>query len=326
MSVLGSVTQRLGILGANWAERRQGRDRSEGFQLQRRRIYILPTRYGAIFAVVLFAMLLGSINYGANLAYALTFLLTGLVLVILHHCHNNLLRLELRFAGAEPVFANQSAEFRIAIHNPAGVVRQEIEVAPPDSSAPPVDIEPQQTQIVGIRFAAGKRGWLRIGRFRVTTAFPASLFRAWTWVHMDAHCLVYPSPAPSGRPLPDIAAGSSRRASFEREDADFYGLRNASESDSPNRIAWKAYARNDQLLTKQFAGAEHQPCMLDWDAVPSSDVEFKLSQLTRWCLDAAAQSRAFALRIPGRVIPLGSGSKHMHECLCALALFEAAAT
>ena len=35
---------------------------------------------------------------------------------------------------------------------------------------------------------------------------------------------------------------------LERDDADFHGLREAQMSDSPNRIAWKAYARNDELL------------------------------------------------------------------------------
>ena len=49
---------------------------------------------------MVFAMLLGSLNYGASLAFALTFLLAGLALVVMHHCHNNLLGTQLRFLGA----------------------------------------------------------------------------------------------------------------------------------------------------------------------------------------------------------------------------------
>ena len=37
-----------------------------------RRIYILPTRYGLIFATLLFLMLLGSVNYANNPAHLLT--------------------------------------------------------------------------------------------------------------------------------------------------------------------------------------------------------------------------------------------------------------
>ena len=105
---------------ANWARRRQGPD-PLGFTLRRRRIYILPTRFGAIFGALVFAMLLGSLNYGASLGFVLTFLLGSLALVAMHHCHNNLLGTHVQFAGARPVFAGERAEFRIAIGNEADV-------------------------------------------------------------------------------------------------------------------------------------------------------------------------------------------------------------
>ena len=76
--------------------------------LKRRRIYILPTRFGVVFAAMVFAMLLGSLNYGASLGFALTFLLTGLGLVVMHHCHNNLLGTTIKFLGAAPVFAGRA--------------------------------------------------------------------------------------------------------------------------------------------------------------------------------------------------------------------------
>ena len=76
--------------GAAWARRRQGAD-AQAVLLRRRRIYILPTRFGVLFAAMVFAMLLGSLNYGASLGFTLTFLLTGLGLVMMHHSHNNLL-------------------------------------------------------------------------------------------------------------------------------------------------------------------------------------------------------------------------------------------
>jgi uncharacterized protein (DUF58 family) len=317
-----ALASRIEGIGARWAQRRQGKDLSSGFVLERRRIYILPTRYGAIFAVVLFAMLLGSINYSANLAYAMTFLLVGLLLVILNHCHNNLLRLKLRFAGAEPVFAGDTALFRIAISNESTVTRHEIEVALPRSSNLPVTLPANGSDFVRLRVPTRQRGWLSLNRFNVATHYPTSLFRAWTWVYMDARCLVYPQPAGRGVPLPSSDGGRQRRGMLERDDADFHGLREAQVSDSPNRIAWKAYARNGELLTKQFRGSEGNPCMLDWDATPGANAEARISQLTRWCLDAHDQARSFGLRIPGTHIALGRGERHLHACLKALALLE----
>lgn len=317
-----TLASRIESVGARWAQRRQGTDRSSGFTLERRRIYILPTRYGAIFSVVLFAMLLGSINYAANLAYAMTFLLAGLVLVILNHCHNNLLRLRLRFAGAEPVFAGDTALFRIAVTNDSNVTRHEIEVTLPQSSNLPVTLEAHSSEFVRLRVPTQHRGWLTLGRFNVATHYPTALFRAWAWVHMDARCLVYPQPANRSVPLPSSEGGRQRRGMLERDDADFHGLREAQFSDSPNRIAWKAYARNDELLVKQFRGAEGEPCMLEWDNTPGTDVDARIAQLTRWCLDAHAQSRNFGLKVPGTQIALGRGERHLHSCLKALALLE----
>jgi uncharacterized protein (DUF58 family) len=322
--VLASLANRIEGFGARWARRRQGTDPNAGLTLHRRRIYILPTGYGLIFAVVLLAMLLGSINYAANLAYAMTFLLAGLFLVILNHCHNNLLRLRLRFAGADPVFAGETALFRIAVGNESSVVRHEIEISTPESSSLPVTLEPHAFEFTRLRIATKRRGWLELSRFSVATHYPTSLFRAWAWIHMDAACLVYPQPARQSLPLPSAEGGRQRRGMVERDDADFHGLRAAQMTDSPNRIAWKAYARNDELLVKQFRGSEGDPCMLEWDKVPLADFEERIAMLTRWCLDAHGQSRSFGLVVPGAQIPLGRGKRHLHKCLKVLALLEPA--
>src|SRR5690606_19825545 len=109
-----------------WVRKRQGDD-TANVTLGRRRIYILPTRFGLVFGLMAFAMLLGSLNYAASLGFTLTFLLAGLGLVVMHHCHNNLLGMRVRFLGAAPVFAGERAEFRIALGN--------------DSSAPRYDVE-----------------------------------------------------------------------------------------------------------------------------------------------------------------------------------------
>jgi uncharacterized protein (DUF58 family) len=139
---------------------------------------------------------------------------------------------------------------------------------------------------------------------------------------METRCLVYPRPADSTRPLPDgVTGGVSGRP--RTGDDDFAGLRAATPGDSLQRIAWKAYARTDLLLLKEFASGTDAPCMLDWDLLPDLGTEPRLEQLTRWCLDADAAGRSLALRLPTGEIPLGVGPKHLASCLEALALFEA---
>ncbi|MEE8234535.1 MAG: hypothetical protein V3R41_07625, partial [Gammaproteobacteria bacterium] len=59
------------------------RTAAENGKTKRQRVYIMPTRHGAVFGLMLFAMALGAINYNNSMAYILTFLLSSLSLVTL---------------------------------------------------------------------------------------------------------------------------------------------------------------------------------------------------------------------------------------------------
>lgn len=319
--MFAAQSERLRYWAADWARRRQGYD-AHAVTLKRRRIYILPTRSGLVFGSTVFAMLLGSLNYGASLGFALTFLLAGLGLVAMQHCHNNLLALKVRFAGADPVFAGEEAIFKICLHNDASAPRFDLAASCGDTHDGPVDIPVDASTQLHLNLPAHERGWLQLSQFSVSTLHPGNLFRAWTWVHMDARCLVYPRPAPSGRPYPAGFDAHGTRSTNNSQEDDFVGLRKASPGDPPRRLAWKAFARSDQLLAKQFAGGAEQPALLQWDALRDLDDEAKLSQLARWCLDAANAHLSFGLVLPDQTIALGSGDRHLHDCLQALALWE----
>lgn len=322
-AMFSARAEKLRYWAADWARRRQGDD-AHTVTLKRRRVYILPTGPGIVFSLTLFAMLLGSLNYGASLGFALTFLLTGLGIVTMLHCHNNLLRISVSFAGADPVFAGDEAKFRIGLRNGSLIPRFDILVECGPSDDGPVDLAPAATATLQLNMPTQRRGWINLSRFSVSTRHPGNLFRAWTWVHMDARCLVYPAPAPPGRALPAGSDLEGTRSALNQEEDDFAGLRDASAGDPPRRIAWKAFARTDQLMVKQFAGGSEHPHLFDWNQLPDLDTEDRLSQLTRWCLDAADARASFGLILPDHTIPLGSGDRHLHECLQALALFGGA--
>ena len=88
MNVIGAVRQAAGSGGrpwrtfADWLFNRRGREPAP-IRLTQRRIFLLPTRHGLFFALVLLVMLGGSINYALSLGFVLTFLL-GPVGFLLH--------------------------------------------------------------------------------------------------------------------------------------------------------------------------------------------------------------------------------------------------
>ena len=81
--------------------------------LVHRRVYIVPTRLGWLFAATLGILLIGSINYALALGFALTFFLAGMGFAAMVHTARNLARMGVSTGRAEPVFAGESAQFRL---------------------------------------------------------------------------------------------------------------------------------------------------------------------------------------------------------------------
>jgi uncharacterized protein (DUF58 family) len=299
--------------------RRQGPDGGR-VTLHRRRIYILPTRLGLVFAAMLLGMLLGSLNYANNLGLALTFVLASLGLVAMHACHRNLQGLAIAGAGTEPPYAGQAAGFRFGLSNPSLAPRIDIEAGVRGAQARIVTVPAEETARLTVELPTRRRGRLRLVRLEVATRYPFGLFRAWSVLHPDLDCLVYPAPA--GRaPAPPAAPGPSGHQDAARGEDDFAGLKDYHPGDPPRRIAWKAHARGGELLVKEFAGAAAPARVFDLESVPGQDLEDRLGILARWIDDAHVRGEAFGLRLPAIEIPVGAGEAQRRRCLAALADF-----
>jgi len=306
-----------------WAKARQGTDQSVTV-LQSRRIYILPTGVGLVFGLMTFTMLLGSMNYNNNLSFVLTFLLVGIGFVAMHQCQRNLVGLEVAFAGVDPVFAGQVAEFRIAITNHSKNRRPHLQVYVGNTVSHIEDLEAGESRICNVEMPAERRGRISLDRFAIRTLFPFELFRAWAWLHMDLSGSVYPQPAAGAPEPPPTQTAHGHRQHDARGEEDFAGLRKFHVGDSPRHVAWKAYARTGDLLSKQFSGSDTSSQWFDFDQVPANDIEQRLSVLTRWIVDADRTQRDYGLRLPGEEFSPAHGDTHRHRCLEALAFFEEA--
>jgi len=304
-----------------WIRRRQGIDR-DPVRLERQRIYILPTPLGIAYAAMLFAMLLGGMNYGNNLGLALAFLLVSLGLVVMHHCHGTLAGLGLRLAATESGFVGGEVRFRINFENTAIAPRPRIELSVGREPARVVDVPSGGTATAELSMPATRRGRVTIERFVVATRHPLGLFRAWAVVHGEYSAIAWPAPAERGRVPPGVETDTGGAQEHAQGDHDFAGLRPFQAGDSLRRIAWKAYARGQGLHTKQYAGTDVVSHVFDWDSLPALGTEARLAQICRWVLDAHERGEAFGLRLPGVALEPNVGTAHRERCLDALALLQ----
>ncbi|BCB26316.1 hypothetical protein SKTS_12020 [Sulfurimicrobium lacus] len=289
--------------------------------LTQRRLYILPTRHGLIFALMLLVMLLGSINYANSMGFVLTFLLGSLAVVSILHTYRNLAQLTISAGKSAPVFVGQEARFHLSASNTGNIPRYAIGLRAGKDVAGFTDVAPNHAAALAFGLPAQRRGLLRAPSFNLFSTFPLGLFRTWTHLDLDINCLVYPRPAAEALPLPAFQAQTGQGSRHGAGQEDFSGLRTYRNGDSLRHVAWKAVAREQGMLTKQFDGATQQELWLDWDLLPGMDVETRLSRLTRWVLDADTAAQRYGLRLPGRVLSPASGAEHRRQCLETLALF-----
>lgn len=291
--------------------------------LVHRRVYIVPTQLGWLFALTLTILLLGSINYALSLGFALTFLLAGMGLAGMVHTARNLARMAVSVGRAEPVFAGEAAQFRIYLDARGAFDRPAILARHVQSrSQMVVDVPAGGLAEVVLAVPAARRGWLPLGRVMLETRFPLGIFRSWSYVEPDARCLVYPRPERSALPSPSAESAQGALRSPTPGNDDYSGMRAYQLSDSPRHVAWKAVARTDHMLTKQFTGEAAAELWLDWAWLAHLDVEQRLSRLAGWVLEAERSGVQYGLRLPGVEIGPGRGEAHRAACLQALALFE----
>jgi len=287
--------------------------------LVQRRIFILPTKQGYLFGLVLLVLLLASINYALSLGFVLTFLLAAMGAVAMLHTWRNLAHLRLRPGRCDPVFAGDTAQFRVVLESPS---RERYAVAIRRREGEPafVDVRATEHAVATLPVPAPRRGRLRCGRLEIFTRYPVGLFHAWSYFDFGLAAIVYPRPSPeAGLPPQQTLAGNDEGIPVPG-DEDFAFLRPYHAGDSPRLIAWKALARGDDLLTKEFQATASAELWLDWIDARAPDPEARLSVLAHWVMETERLGQSYGLRLPGVSIPPGRGETHRARCLEALAL------
>jgi uncharacterized protein (DUF58 family) len=312
-----------------WLFRLRDAEPGEVF-LNQRRIFIVPTKPGLGFGLMLVVLFIGSINYNLSLGFALTFLIAGCAVIDMHLTYRNLAHLYLAAGRASTVFAGEEAQFELQMINRSKHDRYAIWLGFIGEGLPGLpqaaDVASGSTCRIVLNSPAQQRGWLAAPRVRLQTRFPLGLLRAWSYWQPDVKVLVYPQPEQNAPPLPLMGEVSDDGKGSAGQD-DFAGIRAYRAGDSMKRLAWRQIAKLDietgsVLVSKYFEGGAAAELQLDFAKLPRRmDVEMRLSRMTRWVLEAETRGQPYAFRIGDIAFPAGIGAAHQEACLRALALY-----
>lgn len=288
--------------------------------------------------LILLIWLLGT-NYQNNLILALAYWQMGLFVVVILATYHNLAGLNIRFVGARSGFVGEALPFMVAVDTTnrqgsdrlilgwQGCSSQLVTVSshhrgPLKKSHTPSRLDPSDAPEIFTLYAhPRRRGLFRPGRLLLASVYPMGLVRCWSWLPLEAQTLVYPAPIACALPAEAGGGDSQEGEKWVAGGDEFSGLQTYQEGHSPKRIAWKQYAREQGLFSKSFTQVANEQLWLEFESFHRGDTELTLSNLCYWVLQLHRMQRPFGLRLPGLVIPIGSGEEHQLAALQALANF-----
>ena len=318
MASTRDAVERFGDRMAALALMRPKKPESLPVKITRNRIYVLPTGFGLFLGAMLVTMLVGGLNYNNNPALLLVFLLAGVGHNSLVHAHLILSGIRLKAMHADPVFAGQLLKVKLRFDADGARARPGLQLLRGDSRTD-FELGANEEREVILDILTEQRGWLETGRLRLSTLRPLGLARAWSWLRPDARLLVYPALELHAPPLPEaLGDGDSPRTRAHGEQP--HHLREYRSGDMPRQIAWKASARADRLLVREYESAVAREITLDWAATHPLPFEDRISRLARWVVEAERSGSHYAMSLPALRVPAGRGAEHRHLCLRTLAL------
>jgi uncharacterized protein (DUF58 family) len=290
--------------------------KSSRFREKHQKTYIIPTAYGVAFGFI--CLLLLGIGFASanNAVYFLCFFMVALGSQSLILTNRNVEKLKILQIGIEDFFADEVGAIRILVHNSTQEDMQSVLFeATPSESLLLEKLKAGERREVLVPFKMPTQGIHPVPGIRISSEFPYYFSRSWKKFYHEQKAYVYPARRGSSQ---FATSAHTLRLQESQSLDDFKGHREYQKSDSPRSIDWRVSARVQKIMTKEFDPQGSRKLTLRWEDCPQASADEKKSQLSLWVDLAEKNSMEYALDLPSRQLPYGSGSQHKTECLRAL--------
>lgn len=312
-------------LWSNWLARRTPRVQRHTFT--QRNVYILPSKGGWVYAVVVLILLLAAINEQLNLAYALAFLLGGVGLSSMSLTHGNLRGLSLSLGATRSVHAGDTLHVPITLDATSlsrgsyGLLMQQ---------SMPCEVEAGQQATFELPVATFQRGWMDMPRWSIETTYPFGLFRAWGYWRAAPPILVWPAVELQAPDMPGMPDDQGPNMPADQTAEQMQEVREWQRGDALRQVVWKKSAT--RIASGLTPVVRHEPTdtasstWIDWAQTQGLNTEARLSRLAAWLIRAEAlthqTNHVYGLRMPSHTVPCSKGPNHLAQCMDALATWS----
>lgn len=321
------------------------------------------TGAGALFILAIFLIALAAVNTGNNLLYLFLALQLSAVIVSGIVARLTLRSLFISLQVPENVFVGESVSIKITLTNKkrrlssfsilvedlaqirarrrTGAVRRLLprkrvklsnaSVTPVLHHAayfPAIPAGKSRSDLISQSFS--HRGKYALEGLRISTRFPLGFFRRGERVSVAGEILVYPSIREISSDLhllPFMPGKMEGRRVGQGES--LYAIRKYQEGESARLIHWKATAKTDKLLAREFARDEESEFCLVLDSFVYSDgprpiegFEKAVSLAASLAAHFVKEGAEFEYLSPEEYVPRRTGTDHLYRILRSLAVAE----
>lgn len=298
------------------------------FLIGRRQLYILPTRIGWYYALILIALFAIAVKFDNQPAFMMLFLLCSIGMVVMLHTHNNVIGLSLSSRSASSVFVGEKAVFPIELRNESQTERRALWLVCSGYQTL-FTLAPQGKKEISLALPTVQRGYFNCADIILTSRFPIGIFFCWTKrFQPQERCLVYPQPLDL-IPFPindqvSIKSSPNHPPSLQSvsNTDDYSGMKAYQPGDRLRDVHWPSYAKTGKLVTIEHQEQSGDSVLISWFNLPGSMVlEDRLSQLCHWIMVAHQAGLRYQLELPNHTELYNMGDTHFHKCLTTLALW-----
>lgn len=288
--------------------------------LTQKRIYILPTRGGFAFMLLLLVLLVAGINYQNNLIYGLTFWLATVFLLATWHTYQNMAGIKLSARATGPVFAGSAAQFELALQ--AGANKHSLQLTVLTAYGDNQSVMRVGQPLVRLLWTepTRHRGWYKPHRLTLSSSAPFGLFRCWAYAWFETRALVYPRPIDTLMMSDGTGQGDTRPlGNSTTQELD--GFRPYRDGDHRKHIHWVSLAKGQPLQTRDQTLQQDNESWVLWEQY-AGGIEQRLSAMCQRVLTLSEQDKVFGLGLPNQQVAPSRGYEHRAQCLQALALYR----
>lgn len=280
----------------------------------RKRIYMIPTRFGGAMCFLFLFFTITGAHYSNNLIFLFAFIIVSFLLIAILQTAKNLRGLKVLSVRIAEGFPMEQTTVDILVENGRSLEKFGLAVQFKDQKSHVIIDEIMDNDKKWLAHPyelPHKRGRFSAQRLRISTDAPYGLFYGWYYWTSDAEGVVYPKPAGL------LRESTSQNASG----ADFSGLKSYNPGDLFQRISWKHSAKREDWLVKEFKDETPVSEIYTLEQCPQTDIEGKLSQMALWVTEAEFHQKHYGIVLNCVSSPVGRGEHHLHHCLFELGVY-----